>query len=137
MDPHFELFDLIGTLARQRFQAAEKYFARLGLGHTEARLMALLGEAGGSAAQDALSAGLHIDRSNAGRALGQLESMGYITRARHKTDKRTNIVSITPDGEALAVKLAEIRATIVAEFFTGLSEEDAKSAAAILKKAVQ
>ena len=35
------LFDMIGELARRRYQMAEGCFSALGLNHTEARLLAL------------------------------------------------------------------------------------------------
>ena len=74
------LFDLIGGLARRRFQTAERYFSTLGLNHTEARLLNLLDRENGAATQDALSNMLFVDRSNAGRALKSLEHEGYIER---------------------------------------------------------
>ena len=41
MEHVLELFDAIGVLARRRYQTAERHFARLGLNHSEARLLTL------------------------------------------------------------------------------------------------
>ena len=92
------LFDLIGELARRRYQTAERYFSALGLNHTEARLLTLLRREGGIATQDALSNRLSVDRSNAGRALQRLEQDGYILKRQDDADKRANLVKITPKG---------------------------------------
>ena len=137
MDAFAELFELIGTLARQRFQAAENHFAKLGIGHTEARLLSLLKHEGGAATQDVLSVRLHIDRSNAGRALKRLEDTGYITRQKQATDKRTNMVRVTPAGEAMMADIANVRQQIIAGFFGDMQDRDAKQAAEILRQAVR
>src|SRR5512145_2076009 len=79
-----KLFDLIGELARRRYQAAEQCFSALGLNHTEARLLAILSQHHGVAAQDVLSNRLTVDRSNAGRALQRLEQDGYVSRRKDK-----------------------------------------------------
>src|SRR5689334_10680876 len=92
------LFDLIGELARRRFQTAERYYSTLRLNHTEARLLTLLHKQDGKANQDTLSNMLSVDRSNAGRALKSLEHEGYIERSQNEVDKRTNFVEITDKG---------------------------------------
>ena len=97
-DPRIELFELIGALARRRYQAAERSYAPLGLNHTEARLLTMLAGEGGAATQDALSRRLFVDRSNAGRAFKRLEQAGYVGRRKDDADNRTNLVDITAEG---------------------------------------
>ena len=128
------LFDLIGVLARRRFQAAEREFAVIGLNHTEARLLSLLQEAGGECAQDALSNQLHIDRSNAGRALKRLEQDGYITREKDAADRRAFIVRLQAKGRKAVHDIARIREGIIASFFGELSEKDAGKIVGMLQK---
>jgi DNA-binding MarR family transcriptional regulator len=136
MDNYFALFEMIGVLARRRYQTAEREMAAIGLNHTEARLLSLLSEAGGESAQDALSNQLHIDRSNAGRALKRLEQDGYITRVRDEADRRAFLVQLTGKGRRAVRDIMKVRNAIVAGFFGELTEEEAGRAVALLEKAL-
>ncbi|MCJ9428619.1 MarR family winged helix-turn-helix transcriptional regulator [Kordiimonas marina] len=136
MDSFLTLFDMIGTLARRRYQAAERSFVVLGLNHTEARLLTLLNEAGGKTTQDKLSAGLLIDRSNAGRALKRLEADGYIRREKDATDKRTNHVAMTKKGEQAVSDIAKLRVQMAERFFLDLKPDEAQKVVTLLQKAL-
>lgn len=136
MDNYFALFEMIGVLARRRYQTADREMAAIGLNHTEARLLSLLSEAGGESAQDALSNQLHIDRSNAGRALKRLEQDGYITRVRDEADRRAFLVQLTGKGRRAVRDIMKVRNAIVAGFFGELTEEEAGRAVALLEKAL-
>jgi DNA-binding MarR family transcriptional regulator len=128
------LFDLIGELARRRYQTAERCFSALGLNHTEARLLTLLRQADGMAAQDALSSRLSVDRSNAGRALLRLERGGYILRRKDHDDKRAKHVQITPKGRQAVVELNKLRKKMARSFFGDLTEDEAGAVVDFLKK---
>ncbi|MEI9811645.1 MAG: MarR family transcriptional regulator [Acidobacteriota bacterium] len=130
-----ELFDLIGELARRRHQAAERGFAAIGLNHTEARLLTLLDRQGGSAAQDVLSNGLSVDRSNGVRALQRLDNDGYILRRKDEADKRANLVRMTPKGRKAVVEIAKLRKEMAQSFFGDLSASEAAEAVELLRKA--
>jgi DNA-binding MarR family transcriptional regulator len=131
------LFDLIGELARRRYQAAEKSFASLGLKHTEARLLALLHEHHGGAAQDELSAMLSVDRTNAGRALRRLEQEGYVVRRKHEVDKRANFVRLTVQGRRVVAEIGKLRKKMVEEFFGDLMPDEVGTAAELIGKALR
>jgi DNA-binding MarR family transcriptional regulator len=130
------LFDVIGELARRRHQTAERQFSALGLNHTEARLLSILGKAGGVAAQELLSSGLSIDRSNAGRALQRLEHDGYLLRRKDSVDKRAKLVQITAKGGKAVVEISKLRKTMAQTFFGELRPDEARVAAELLKKAL-
>ena len=129
------LFDLVGVLARRRYQAAERYFSTLGLNHTEARLLTLLHQEDGAATQDALSNMLFVDRSNAGRALKSLEREGYIERRKDDTDKRTNLVQMTAKGRTAVAEISKLRTEMVRGFFGDLTEEEAGEIVGLLRRA--
>ncbi len=137
MDDLMKLFDLIGELARRRYQLAEQHFAALGLNHTEARLLTLLDREDGEATQDALSNMLFIDRSNAGRGLKKLEGKGYIAKQENEGDKRTRIVRITPKGRQAVTKISKLRKKIVQNFFGDLKEEEASVILELLQKSFE
>jgi MarR family transcriptional regulator, transcriptional regulator for hemolysin len=134
MSNRLELFELIGTLARRRFQAAERAFAPLGLNHTEGRLLTALERESGEATQDVLSSSLSVDRSNAGRALKRLEQRGYIARSRNETDTRTNLVQLTAAGAEVVVEVSRLRKELARDFFSDLSEAEAGAAVDLLGK---
>jgi len=130
------LFDLVGTLARRRHQIGDRGFAALGLNHTEARLLTLLARQNGEATQDSLSSMLFIDRSNAGRALKGLEQRGFVERGKEVGDARTNSVRMTPEGQAAAAKVAELREGLARGFFGRLTEAQAGEILSLLKDAI-
>jgi DNA-binding MarR family transcriptional regulator len=136
MDAFEELFDLVGDLARRRFQAGERGFAKLGLSHTEARLLTLLQQAGGEAAQDILSNSLTVDRSNAVRALQRLAENGFVLRRKDEADRRANLIRITPKGAKVAGKIGMMRKELAQQFFGDLREPEALVVLELLRKAI-
>ena len=136
MSPRIELFELIGTLARRRYQTAERSYGALGLNHTEARLLKMLANEGGAATQDALSRQLHVDRSNAGRAFKRLEQAGYVSRRKDDADNRTNLVDITPKGREAAAEVNRLGDEMARTFFGDLTEADAATIVALLRAAL-
>ena len=137
MDIFLTLFDMIGELARQRYQAAERCFSALGLNHTEARLLTLLGQHGGTATQDTLSNLIFLDRSNVGRALHHLEHAGYIERRKDDADKRTKRVQITAKGQTAVGDIAKLRREMAQHFFGALTADEAGSVVDLLSKVLR
>ena len=136
MDSFVRLFDMIGVLARRRYQEAERWFPDLGLNHTEARLLTLLSEEGGSSTQEALSNLLLVDRSNAGRALKRLEQGDYVVRQPDDADKRTNLVRMTAKGREAVGELSALRVKMAQSFFGDLTEDEAGTIVDLLRKAI-
>ncbi|MBN8729930.1 MAG: MarR family transcriptional regulator [Acidobacteria bacterium] len=127
MTATLELFELIGELARRRYQLAETTFAPLGLNHTEARLLSLLAAAGGASAQDALCHQLTVDRTNAGRALTRLAEAGYLERRKDPGDKRANRLHITAKGRKTVAAITRLRDQMAATFLGNLSGDEART----------
>ncbi|MDC3347196.1 MarR family transcriptional regulator [bacterium] len=137
MDHHTALFDLLGDLARRRYQLAERYFSKIGLNHTEARLLTLLSQEGGTATQDRLSGLLFVDRSNAGRALKRLERDRYVIRKKDDSDKRTNLVEIDARGRDAIGEISKLKSEIVKNFLGNLSDQNAATIVNMLEKATR
>ena len=129
------LFDLIGTLSRRRFRVGEQGFAKIGLNHTEARVLTLLDREGGESTQEALSGMLTVDRSNAGRAMKNLEGEGYVLRTKDSSDARTNIVKLTAKGTKIVGKIAKLRKEMAQSFFGDLTEDEAGIVIDLLNRA--
>lgn len=128
------LFDLIGELARRRYQTAERYFSTLRLNHTEARLLTLLQQENGTSTQDTLSNKLFVDRSNAGRAMKNLEHEGYIERCQSDADKRTNLVEITDKGREVVTEILKLKERMAQDLLGGLTQEEAGRIIDLLRK---
>jgi DNA-binding MarR family transcriptional regulator len=135
-NPRQDLFEIIGALARRRYQTAERVYASLGLNHTEARLLSMLDDEAGAPTQDALSSRLHVDRSNAGRAFKRLEQAGYVARRKDDADSRTNLVDITPKGRKAAAEVNQLSDEMARTFFGDLTEADAATVVTLLRKAL-
>lgn len=133
-DKQQQLFDLLGQLARRRFTLAEQYFQPLALNHTEARMLQLLAAAPAGLAQDQLSAGFVIDRSNVGRALKQLEQRALLQRQPGERDKRTYHVVLTAAGQQLAARLLQQRELLIAEYFQNMDADEISVVYGLLKK---
>ena len=134
MDPYVELFELLGALARQRYTSGERFYASLGLNHTEGRLLRLLYEQQGEASQDTLSGLIFIDRSNVGRALKKLEAEGYVNRRKEDGDRRTNRVRITEKGIAFVKDATAQSAALARAFFRDLTSDEASLLVDLLGK---
>ena len=130
------LFDLIGELARRRYQAAEHSFTSLGLNHSEAHVLALLHQSHGTAGQEELSAMVFVDRTNTGRALQRLERGGYIVRRKDDSDRRTNVVRITEKGRKTVAGISKLRKKMAQSFFGNLNADEAATIVALLRKAM-
>lgn len=137
LDGFRELFDFIGILSRRRYQIGEKNFGTLGLNHTEARLLTLLAQKGGTATQEDLSNLLYVDRSNAGRGLKALEQKKYLTRSKDRLDARTKLVKLTAKGLSVAVEIDELRTEISRSFFGAMTKAQANTVLQILKSSFE
>jgi MarR family transcriptional regulator, transcriptional regulator for hemolysin len=134
--PRAELFEVIGALARRRYQTADRSYASLGLNHTEGRLLKMLGNERGAMPQEALSRRLFVDRSNAGRAFKRLEQSGYVARRKDDADNRSNLVEITPKGRKAAAEVGRLGDEMARTFFGDLSEAEAATVVTLLQKAL-
>lgn len=119
------LFELIGELSRRRYQLGERAFAKVGLNHTEARILSLLVGMAESPTQDALSSRLTVDRSNAGRAIKGLEQRGLVAREKDTSDGRTSRVQLTDDGLKMAQGIDRMRTDMARALFPQLGDEEA------------
>lgn len=131
------LFDFVGELARRRRQLADQMFAKIGLTHTEARLLTLLQEHGGASQQETLAQRITIDRSNVGRSLHRLEQQGYLERSQSDADKRAKLVQLTARGRSAIDEISVLRSEMAATFFGDLTEEEAKQVLLVLRDAIQ
>lgn len=130
------LFDMIGTVAKRRYQIAEQFLSTIGLNHTEAILVTLLRNAGSEATQEELSRMVIIDRSNVGRALRRLREHIYITFHKDNIDRIVNIIQLTPSGHTLARKIDKIKKRMANELCCGPTQDEAEHIIMLFNKSI-
>lgn len=84
--------------------------------------------------QEAISERLLMDKTTTARAVKQLEQLGYITRRRDERDRRRYRLNPTAKGEAMLPLALETRKRAHKALSDGLSENDLKKAAEILRQ---
>jgi DNA-binding MarR family transcriptional regulator len=81
-----------------------------------------------------------IKRPTATRILARLEEAGLLARAADPTDRRSSLITATPEGRALLRRQRTRKNVYLAERLEGLSEEDLATlerAAGILERALE
>jgi MarR family transcriptional regulator, lower aerobic nicotinate degradation pathway regulator len=98
-------------------------------------LLTVLDEAG-PASQAALSRRTTIDRSDMVATVNELLDRGFVKRTVDPTDRRRNIVSITPSGRRELRRLDELVARVQDELLAPLSTADRDRLTGLLTRVV-
>ncbi|GAA2108907.1 MarR family winged helix-turn-helix transcriptional regulator [Kocuria atrinae] len=98
---------LLSTAARLVEHAWNESLASLGITHAGVMVLDVL-QAEGSMTQAQLAHKVRVQAQTMGKTLHRLEVHGHITRSKNVRDRRSHVVSISPEGEqvlAIASKL--------------------------------
>jgi DNA-binding MarR family transcriptional regulator len=112
-------------------RAYDTRLAETGLNLSEASLLAYVKEYGAST-QTQLAERLALGRAAVGSVIDALESKGLVTRRPDSTDRRVWLVSVTPEGSALAVRVVAIDAQFRDDLRTGITREERRQLADML-----
>lgn len=99
---------------------ARGYEDRFGLSIPEWRLIAVLAEAG-VAAQGALVARTGMDKVTVSRAARALARRRLVARATRAEDRRSHLLTLTPEGAALHAEIAPLALAYEAALIAGLA----------------
>ncbi len=88
----------------------------------------------GPASQADLERRTGIDRSDMAAAVAELATQGYIDRAPDKTDRRRNVVTLTPAGREQLGRLDETLSRVQDELFAPLSPSERADLARLLTR---
>jgi len=84
--------------------------------------------------QTELGKRLHIKRANMAPLLAELGERGLISRRPSDTDRRAQLVALTPSGRKLATRLLELHDRLEADLLRSLGAKEGKQLLELLKK---
>lgn len=100
---------------------------------SQKRILIILREVG-SITQRELTRRLGIQPGSASEVLTKLEKAGLITRIANDTDRRTSVISLTPEGSLLALDAAAQRSKRHTEMFSCLTKNEKLEFLSLLEK---
>ncbi|HWL42265.1 MAG TPA: MarR family transcriptional regulator [Ilumatobacter sp.] len=105
--------------------------APLGLTLSTAMLLAYVNEFG---PVNQTRAAEHLDQGRAatGAQVDRLEALGLVERRTHTDDRRVWMLAVTPEGAAMAARIAECDAVLRAELRDGISRSERQQLARLL-----
>jgi DNA-binding MarR family transcriptional regulator len=112
---------------------AAGYRGRFGLKIAEWRLIAILAEAG-AMTQQALGARTRMDKIPVSRAATALVERGLVATARHPSDGRSHLLSLTPAGEALYAEIAPLALSLEQALLSGFTAQERAQLAGLLRR---
>ena len=110
-------------------------FAAAGARGYHFRLLAALDEYGPSS-QAALGRSTGIDRSDVVAALNELAAKGLVERAPDPSDRRRNVITLTPDGSRHLTELDEVLAGIQDDLLAPLGASERAQLTGLLTRVI-
>ncbi|XRQ07197.1 MarR family winged helix-turn-helix transcriptional regulator [Actinomadura welshii] len=126
---------LIGLASAHSHRLVGEAFAAVGARGYHYRLLAALDEYGPSS-QAALGRRTGIDRSDVVAALNELAAGNLIDRSPDPSDRRRNIITLTPDGSRRLEELGEVVAGIQDDLLAPLTPSERDQLSALLTRIV-
>jgi DNA-binding MarR family transcriptional regulator len=97
---------------------AGEYRDRFGIAIPEWRVMAVLGDSGGSTQRD-LVAAIRMDKVAVNRACKGLETRGLARREPNTEDRRSHLLELTGEGRAMHEKIMQLALDLEERVFAG------------------
>src|ERR1700747_1573085 len=135
-EPIWDLIELLFFAYRDFIGDPDDVLAKLGFGRAHHRVLHFVNRNPGMKVAELLDV-LKITKQSLGRVLKQLIDQGYIVQKEGANDRRQRLLSVTPKGEARAMKLAGLQTERItralAEFGPGGHEAARKFLAAMIE----
>src|SRR5438552_8904754 len=107
-EPIWDIIELLFFAYRDFIGDPDDVLSKLGFGRAHHRVLHFVNRNPGMKVADLLDI-LRITKQSLGRVLKQLIDQGYIVQKEGANDRRQRLLSVTPKGEALAMKLAGLQ----------------------------
>lgn len=128
-----ELADLVHGLGRRLRHGYAAGFAPLGLSPGQARALGAMSRAGGPLRMVQLADALRIAPRSVTSVIDSLEEAGFVRRDIDPANRRSTLVSLTPDGQDAMARVGEIRRDVATRMFGVLSEKEQDQLADLLR----
>ena len=126
-EPCWDLIELLFFAYRDFVGDPDEVLETLGFGRAHHRVLHFVNRNPGMKVADLLDV-LKITKQSLGRVLKQLIDEGYIVQKEGANDRRQRLLSVSPAGEALAMKLAGLQTERISRVLAELGP-DAREAA--------
>jgi DNA-binding MarR family transcriptional regulator len=107
-EPTWDIIELLFFAYRDFVTEPDSVLGKLGFGRAHHRVLHFVNRNPGIKVADLLSI-LKITKQSLGRVLKQLIDEGYILQKEGAEDRRQRLLYVSPKGEALALKLADLQ----------------------------
>ncbi len=128
------LASLLAPVARAYRRHVDRAFLSLGVSHSLALPVMLLGRLGDGVRQGALVEALGIEPPSLVPLLDQLERASLVERRPDLTDKRAKTLHLTPTGRELATRAEAAAQDLRAKLMAGIPAADIETTARVLER---
>jgi DNA-binding MarR family transcriptional regulator len=108
LEPIWDIIELLFFAYRDFVGDPDEVLFKLGFGRAHHRVLHFVNRNPGMKVADLLEI-LNITKQSLGRVLKQLVDQGYVLQKEGAQDRRQRLLYVTPKGEALALKLANLQ----------------------------
>jgi DNA-binding MarR family transcriptional regulator len=126
-EPVWDIIELLFFAYRDFVGDPDEVLSKLAFGRAHHRVLHFVSRNPGMKVADLLDI-LNITKQSLGRVLKQLVDQGFVLQKEGALDRRQRLLSVTPKGEALALKLAALQTERINRAFAELGP-DAHTAA--------
>lgn len=112
-EPIWDIIELLFFAYRDFVSDPDDVLAKFAFGRAHHRVLHFVNRHPGMKVADLLEV-LRITKQSLGRVLKQLVDQGYVVQKEGDNDRRQRLLYVTPKGEALAMKLADLQTERIA-----------------------
>jgi DNA-binding MarR family transcriptional regulator len=127
---------LLTLAARRHRSATAAALSEHGLFAGQEHMLGYLQQHGPSP-MTAIADVLQIRPPTASKMIGRMEAQGLVSRGAREDDGRIVVVSLTPDGDAMAARLESVGKSVEKQLLRGLDDKDARRLRRLLKKVLR
>jgi len=121
-EPVWDIIELLFFAYRDFVGDPDEVLSKLGFGRAHHRVLHFVNRNPGMTVADLLEI-LNITKQSLGRVLKQLIDQGHVVQKEGSIDRRQRLLYVTPKGEALALKLADLQTVRINRAFSELGPD--------------
>src|SRR5438876_7886345 len=130
-EPIWDVIELLFFAYRDFIGDPDDVLAKFGFGRAHHRVLHFVNRNPGMKVAELLDI-LKITKQSLGRVLKQLIDQGYVVQKEGANDRRQRLLYVTPKGETLAMKLAELQTARIARALSELGPHAHETACRLL-----